>query len=298
LHLAFSWQGPSTPEIGYVRSQDGAQTFSAPMLLSSSGAPSVEPAMATDGRDRIFLAWWTSPDAGFLSTSFVRSINGGDTFEAPVVLAGGDHDNARCPSVAWAGGDTVLVAWQGGEGQPSDVLIARSTDGGATFSGPILLSDDALFSGCPLLVSDGLGSVTVVFGQDDAVSNTIVATRSLDGGVTWEPPRVIFAKAQSDQQVLTCLRAAMGGMDQLYVGFALVKNDPLSGFHEASFLILSPDGGATSSNGLPLALINDQKGDCPDIAAQPDDRIGLVWSIGQLDVDHKDMGFVSALATP
>ena len=83
-----------------------------------------------------------------------------------------------------------------------DILLRRSTDGGETFSGPILLaSGDEKHPTVnnPVLLEDGRGRILFLFCQDYAVDGGRVLLRiSENDGATWGPCRDITAATEPE----------------------------------------------------------------------------------------------------
>jgi hypothetical protein len=107
------------------------------------------------------------------------------------------------PSLA-AAGQTVAAVWTAAKDGSSNVYVAMSGDGGATFSAPTRVNDQDGDAGAtneqpPRVVISGSGrqrTVTVVWSKRDTGStrtrsDIIRMARSTDGGRTFSPARVI-----------------------------------------------------------------------------------------------------------
>jgi len=155
------WQsddGASGPdlEIRMSRSTDGGLTWSPGVLLSSNAADDSRPTVASDGMGN-WVAVWQSDDSllggdGDLLAS--RSSDGGAIWTAPAVLnsnALSDLGSDERPRLATDGFGTWLVVWdsdddlEGTIGTDRDILFARSSDEGATWTDPAAL-DIAAFT--------------------------------------------------------------------------------------------------------------------------------------------------------
>jgi hypothetical protein len=91
--------------------------------------------------------------------------------------------------------DSVYIAWDAATGGSTGggVRLARSVDHGATFT--IARVDDPRGPGRAIGAVPFVGPNGEVYvSWNDYAANTIAFSRSLDGGVTWEPQRVISAK--------------------------------------------------------------------------------------------------------
>lgn len=133
-------------------------------------------AASTQGNftDRII---WTAPMTG---TYKLRLSPAGGTFPATYML------KLRPLTFTPAGGSRDV----------RDIVVVNSSDGGATWSAPALVNDDAagLENRRPFIAADGKGHVhafwhdsrTPGFGSN-ATLTTVFGTSSRDGGATWTP---------------------------------------------------------------------------------------------------------------
>jgi hypothetical protein len=194
-----------------------------------------------------------------------------------------------------------LVVWDQGPIRPSKIMVATSTDRGATFAAPLRLSDSTHNASCPTLVSDGAGTVVAVWDQSEipiqpVSTDSIVVSRSIDGGLTWDTPRTLASV--TEPVAFTCIHPVAtpeGNLDLVYGTQDLSK----VASQQTSFVILSPDLGASHSVPLPLDPVNSIDGQCPWAVARSGSRLGLVWAVETDPVNgNDDVFFVSALATP
>ncbi len=125
----------------------------------------------------------------------------GATWSEPAAVIGGEDDVAyqiAHPAILPDG--TILMPFariplrEGYWRDPGEVRVARSGDGGATWSDTLVAA--ALFGFDNLWAvqgaADGAGGYHVAFAarQDDARMSVSLST-STDGGATWHPPRVL-----------------------------------------------------------------------------------------------------------
>ncbi|HEX7088903.1 MAG TPA: sialidase family protein [Longimicrobiales bacterium] len=127
-----------------------------------------------------------------------RSTDGGRTFEPGVIVA---SDVCPCcrTSLAVAPDGAVLVAWRRVfDGDVRDIVVARSTDGGRTFSAPARVHDDGwVIPGCPhagaSLAVDSAGRVHVAWYTGRPERQGLYHAVSTDGGATFGEPRALLA---------------------------------------------------------------------------------------------------------
>jgi Neuraminidase (sialidase) len=96
----------------------------------------------------------------------------------------------------------------GEERNDNDVLVARSTDGGATWTAPAALNtngaSDLGSDDYPQVAADRRGNWIATWHSTDSLGSTIggdwdiLMARSTDGGVTWTAPAALNANAASD----------------------------------------------------------------------------------------------------
>lgn len=126
-------------DIYFSRSLDGGGTFSTPIDISNLPEKSWCPHIAVAAGGTIHVVW--AEGAAFTDRKLMatRSTDGGQTFSTPQVVSDPAVDMAIDPRIAVAGAGTVLLTWGTGDIATGDLdcFVARSTDGGATFSAPV-----------------------------------------------------------------------------------------------------------------------------------------------------------------
>jgi hypothetical protein len=110
-----------------ARSSDGGTSFSAPTTIDNGAMSSFCASLTVDAAGTIYATWSEGvyPSKRIV---FARSLDGGATFGAPVVLSPPTEDSA-CPSLAVGEAGRVYVTWTG-----TSSYVAASADGGVTFS--------------------------------------------------------------------------------------------------------------------------------------------------------------------
>ena len=135
-------------------------------------------------------------------------------FEPPLPLSPSattdDLETDWNPTAATDGSGTWVVAWssdgpvRGTNGTDFDILFARSTDGGITFTTEAPLNTDAATDSeeaigrtfgfedrWPALAAHGTRFIAV-WHRQRVLSDTIALARSDDAGVTWTAPSTLF----------------------------------------------------------------------------------------------------------
>ncbi len=267
----------------------------------------VEPHIAVDPRDSTHLVgvWqqdrWSSGSArGNLSGV---SFDGGTTWTltqpAFSVCEGGEFLRATDPWVAIGPDGTVhqiAVASTGGvfaDGSSNAVLVARSTDGGRTWSAPVALIRDgpSAFNDKETITADPNDARFVYAAWDRILppgGGPATFARSTNGGVSWEAARAIYDPGFSEQTIGNLIRVLPDGtVVNLFAH--LVGNDANV---TAAFLevIRSTDHGATwsapirVSNFFPHGAVDPVTHEkirdgaiVPQMAVAPNGALHVVW---------------------
>ncbi len=178
-----------------------------------AGLPqSAGPALAVDPGSGDLLLSWIGGDEGAWSLFLARSPDGGSSWSAPAVVAGGPdapgevhpHGESSPRLVAGPGG-RIALAWPAsvpvaGRKWPATMLrLARSADGGRTWSAPITLNDDT--TGVPVshqfhgAAWQGDSGLVVAWLDERHVAETPAAAGEAPGG---EPDATIYAAVSPD----------------------------------------------------------------------------------------------------
>ncbi len=257
--------------LGVARSTDGGTTFGA-MVNANSIAPGSEPIIdrnrlvADRANGNLYLVWSEyvlvpiTPQVGTLSGShilFARSTDRGVTWSPPTGLSPpGDTTFHLGPVPAVAPDGTVYVTWF--DETASQILVARSVDGGLTFANPVAgggaVASTGLFGNVglkgggaarslPDLTIDPKGNLSlaypawVVGGRAD-----IFLVRSTDMGRTWGTPVPVSDAGTDSDQWLPAVAVSANGV--VGVMFYDRRNGPGLGSTDV-YLGQSFDGGAS-----------------------------------------------------
>jgi len=204
-----------------------AQVFGSPELLSPSLVPSDVgndrlPVIATNGGGAWIAAWESSdPLDGSIDTDLdilvSRSTDNGASWTPPAALntnAVSDSGSDSDVQVATDGNGHWVAVWSSNDtfgltiGYDNDILVARSTDDGATWTPPATLNTNAstdLGSDLyPVIAIDQNGNWVVVWASTEDLGATIgtdldlLIARSFDNGVTWTAPAALNQNAAID----------------------------------------------------------------------------------------------------
>jgi hypothetical protein len=275
-HDGFVWSGP----IDAARAPAFDIAYDKNWLTCDNGA-------ASPLRGRCYLAYTLVGEReGDDSVAVQYSNDGGVTWSAAATV----HIAVTgVIPVVQPNGTLTLVFWSPRTG----MVAVRSTDGGVTLGGPVMISGLRFKEARPLRAPpvpaadvDGAGRVMAVW-QDcrfhsDCQANDIVFTRSTDG-VTWSEP----ARVTGGRNAVMPTIGVEPGTGRLAIGYYVLRPDGVD-----AELVTSPDG---SSWSVPQRLNSRRM----SLAWMPDttlgrmlaDYIGVTWSRGRPLV-------VYALASP
>lgn len=225
-------------DILFARSEDGGETFSAPLNLSRS--------IAGDGKGRINKNSWHNGSLdlavgadGALYVAWTeyegrlwvrRSRDGGRTFSGRLRID--DAKPARGPALAAGPHGVVYLAWTVGDAA-ADIRVARSTDGGGSFGAPVIVHRSDGYSDAPKLAVDAAGTLHIVYAE----RQRILYSRSTDGGRSFVSPRDI-AGSNAGFPALS-----VDGKGNLYVLWERFADGPVR--PRGLELAVSHDGGAS-----------------------------------------------------
>jgi hypothetical protein len=222
----------------------GHLSWAAPVFINPTTSPStlndkewiaVDSHVSSPYRDNIYVSWtrflFNASNGSYTQSPifFVRSTDGGATFSAPKAISGNVlYGQGSHPVVGPDG--SVYVVWTGSTRLQSlnSAWMVKSTDGGATFSKPVAISqltDTAVLKGTAFRVNsfptaaaapngdlyatwttealvNGPQNLTGepacaswLGGNPGACQSVAVYSRSTDGGATWSAVARVFAPA-------------------------------------------------------------------------------------------------------
>jgi hypothetical protein len=176
----------------FARSDDDGETWSAPVSVNEGeafGSHNFHSLLAGPGS--VVYASWLSSVKGESGVWLRRSEDGGRTWGPSV----GVHLEPTCPccrTALAAGPDgTLYAAWRKiFPGDVRDIVVARSTDGGKTWSTPVRPREDGwVFPGCPhagpSLKVGADGAVHIAWWTGKSGEAGVYYARSDDGGATF-----------------------------------------------------------------------------------------------------------------
>ncbi len=204
IYIAWAGSGPPGGSYGIFisRSSDAGATFSVPVSLTNTYA--LRPQVTVDPSGKIDIVWLAltgrtqtspgSPDsppqyAYDFTAYFSQSSDGGNTFSPATAVFTSQEQNSsqQSPSIQLAvdASGNIYVLGEGGGGQ--FVLVARSNNGGATFSITYVQNQPISSPDSAKMALDAAGNIDVVWTHWINRYH-VLFSRSTDGGATFSPP--------------------------------------------------------------------------------------------------------------
>jgi hypothetical protein len=218
-----------------------AQLFSSPKNVSNDPRFTYTPQVAVDGTGDINVVW-EDDTANNSNILFSRSSDGGATFSAPKNISNSSGFSFN-PRMAVDSKGKIDVVWVDDTLGNPNVMFSHSSDGGATFSAPVNLSNDTAYFSSPQVAVDSLGNVHVVW-ESDSGNSGIFYSHSTDG-VAFSAPLTLSTNTGGSIAPQLALDLA-GNVN-------VVWEDDVLGFSDISFS-RSADKGMTFS--IPRSLSN------------------------------------------
>lgn len=189
-NVSVAWEDDAqdASDISYSSSSNHGATYSTPQSLSLHTGNSINAQIAMDASGNIDVVW-QNDSPGTFDIFFSRSADNGTTFSAPKNISNGSG-NAENAQIGLDAKGNINVVWDDNTPQNfnPDIYFARSSDGGATFSSPLNLSNDAGFSANAFLTIDASANIDVAWEDNTPGNKVIFFSQSTDSGATFSSP--------------------------------------------------------------------------------------------------------------
>ena len=187
LYLLFRGYKNSKIELYLTKSTDNGSTFTTPVQVTSNSIQEDNGKIAVYGSN-VYVIYFDSSSA--YNIYLVKSTNGGSSFGSPIRVNQTLGKTDYGFGIAVNSSGNIFIAYKDtttdGEG---DLYVAKSTDGGSSFT--YTLAADATYreQGYPKIFIDGNNYVNLLWNDNrDNISccGSVYYTRSIDGGASYE----------------------------------------------------------------------------------------------------------------
>lgn len=182
VHVVWQDYRDTPTEIYYKRSTDAGVTWGPDTRLSNDSGWSVNTSIAASSGNNIVVVWGSIQIRSPIPKIFyIRSANGGLTWEQDTLLTESEHALRPCISIT---NSNVHVVWMDGRHLGREIYYKRSTDGGATWEPDARLTNIISYSEHPSIASSD-SFVHIVWREDRDWKYEIYYKVSSDRGLTW-----------------------------------------------------------------------------------------------------------------
>ena len=177
--------GEHNREVFFSYSDDGGRTFSTNRRVAVEACPCCKTSLAVSRGGRVYVGWRQVLPGDFRHIAVASSVDGGETFDAPVVVSDDRWELRGCPvsgpALAADDGDRLTVLWfTAGDAGTAGLYSSESSDGGRTFAPRRVVSESSV-RGTPQLLPDAQGSAVAVFEGDGANNSPGLLKARFDG---------------------------------------------------------------------------------------------------------------------
>ncbi len=252
----------NTGQVVISKSTDSGQTFGNPIVVYNPPSSALFPDKnwmaintfaGTATLDRILVTWTLFSSSNNFSPIYrTYSDDGGASWASPLAVHAPTTAAQGSQPVFLPNGNLVIVYWNYGT-NPERLEVVRSTNGGGTFGGAVLMStasewnEPSIRSGgfLPSATTNRTGNnLFVVYQTILSGSPRIAFTKSTNGGASWSAP-VAISDNPAGLGVFNPAIAASADGQTLAVAFYDHRNNPSSQTLVDMYLAQSFDGGAT-----------------------------------------------------
>ena len=183
IYIIWENNGRGNFDVFVAKSTDSGNTFSSPVNVSKNPKSSGAPQIVASGND-VYVAWMDDTPGNY-DVFVAKSTDNASTFGTPVNVSNNTSDSGY-EQIALSENNLYVVWTDTISNSNYDVLFAKSTDGGATFSTPVNISKNAGASGWPQVIVSG--NIYVIWEDITTGNYDILISKSADGGTIFSTP--------------------------------------------------------------------------------------------------------------
>lgn len=254
--LAYNVGDSSQDGIYVSASGDGGLTWDDPVAVHLGGDSfDDKEAMIVDTRNdspykgRVHVVW-DSPGGGRQPLLFSYSADEGRSYRSAVTVFDRGVNIGAIPVVGPGG--VIHLVWLNAVGRTGNLVTSRSTDGGDTWSPPILISNilpagvpgARTGEGLPSAAADPRNGTLYVAWQDNRFSpgtDQVLLSKSTDGGLSWSAPKLVSDGPKNAANFTPAVAVSPDGV--VGVAYYSFRNDPARSVLVDEYLAVSRNGG-------------------------------------------------------
>jgi hypothetical protein len=190
LLIAWLENRTGNPGVFFSASADGGSSFGRPMYIASNNPEffKFDSGVALSGNNQ-YVAWSDNSTGDTFQTHMIRSTNGGASFSRSIDLSHNPTGTVGGYLALAASGSGVYAVWDDNSTSNTKIHFTMSTNGGASFNKPIVISHTPGRSIAPTIraygnnvyvawIDDSPGVDSVFFTKATTTSTTILGTGS------------------------------------------------------------------------------------------------------------------------
>ncbi len=266
-----TWDAPfggSNLQILFARSTDNGKTFSTPIALSSITESFTDLGIAGYGSN-VYAVWDDDTHTpGVPDIYFAKSNNNGSSFGNPINISN-NAGTSLVPQIVVSAVGNIYITWQDdtpNPGSESDVFFSSSTNGGTSFSNPVIVGTSGGSAQTPKIVTSGKSSVYLVWNDFSGNSDVFFAKSNNNGSLFGSPVNISNNPSTS---TLPQLAVSLGGTIYVsWVDYAVGNGD--------IFVSKSTDGGQTFQSAIDISN-NPIMATNPRVSVSDNNHIYTVW---------------------
>ncbi|RME74601.1 MAG: hypothetical protein D6785_15685, partial [Planctomycetota bacterium] len=170
-------------EIYYARSTTGGDSWSTPVNLSQNAGISYTPSLTQIG-NTVYAAW-ADNTSGTWEIYWSKSVDGGITWTTPASPFN-TGTASLYPCLAADSQGSLHLVWQEDLSGNREIYYARSSDGGASWTSPVNLSNTSEDSWLPRLAVGGQDKLCLVWQEYENTNSEVYYLESTDRGLSWK----------------------------------------------------------------------------------------------------------------
>jgi hypothetical protein len=223
---------------------------------------------------------WMDNSPGNYALFFARSTNGALTFSAALNVSNHPSGSvAGSPQIALDPSGNIDLVWQDNSAGHSAVFFSQSTDAGAHFSVPLMVSNASATGAGGQIAIDSTGNVDLAWQDNSPGYAAIFFGRSTDGGSNFSTPVNISNNPLGTNSVPSIHLDSSGNIYVVWVAASTYTSGGSSFNTQDVDISSSTDGGNSFS--APSVVSPGEPGtvrQSPQVAANSPGNINVVWA--------------------